>query len=435
MKLLDPYGQRLMSYEGAISVDMGNGTQLEGYFEALQALDGTIVLACFFNNPVPIPTGIITLPIEAVDYAGWMLHPEGEVACTSCNIPYILDTAMCTAVIKPTYMRATRLPDRKLDYLGTRFMIANLLLSQSTNTTPNPVLLSLEGRDIEITPLPDYQELAKRLKAVSGIEATISVTIKTSDGTRHSLDEDAKLVQNLISILRLWSGNKLDWIYGEGLDDNLSHSFEVLHKKPVVRDFSNTFHWLGWWHVDLRRLVEAFFSMETGQPLDMESTKELIDYFVDVCATGPYFEIRALSAATLLDTLVLRYARACGQEHAISEADFKSRVLPKLRESIDADVTDETVKQQLKANIQGAFRTSFRQRLKLLNQCLQLQMNQTLIERVIDARNTLVHEGRFRSMKPEDQVADYSCLLWVDFSALCRLVGYDGELPPSPVQT
>ena len=188
MKILEPYGRRLMSYEGTISI--GEDAQREGYFEALQALDGTIVVACAFNDPVPLLPGNLTLPIKAVDFSGWTLCPEGQVFCTSCNVPCVTfdlpstqSATMCMAVIKPTYLRGLRAPGRRLGYLNTRFMVANLLLDHSADAMPNPVQMSLQGRIVKIAPLPDYQEKAKRLRAVGGIEWTVFVDIR--DGGCH----------------------------------------------------------------------------------------------------------------------------------------------------------------------------------------------------------------------------------------------------------
>lgn len=434
MKLTEPYDRRLANYEGAVHVDTGGSFQAEGYFEAVQAFNGTIAIGCFFNEVVHMPTGIVNLTVEAVDKGGWKLRTEGQIVVPSLNISAVHGTPMTTVIIKPAYLRAMRMPGHNLSYLGTRFVVANLLLDQSSTTTPNPVCLSLEGRNVEIHPSKAYPEQVKQLKAIPGIEITALIDIKTSNGVRHSLDEDAKLIDNLISVLRLWSGNKLDWIYGEGLDDSFDNPVEVLHKNPVVGNFSNTFLSLGW-QIDLRELVQAFFS--TGdKPLDLQTIKEFINYFVDCCAVGPYFEIKALSAATLLDALTLKYAVAIGKETILEEADFKSEVLPKLKEAIDSISFEEAVKgdvkDQLKDNLQGLYRTSFRQHLKLVNSELSLQMNSKLIDRVKRTRDKLVHEGRFssKSTTREDRWADYSCLLWTDFSALCRLVGYNGKLPP-----
>lgn len=319
------------------------------------------------------------------------------------------------------------MPKQGLRYLGSRFTITNFLFDQSAATLPQPMCFSVEGRDIEIYAAERYLECVRQLKAIPGIEITASIDIRSSNGRRYSLDEDARLMDNLASALRLWSGNKLDWLYGEGLDDNFSSAVERIHKNGVVGHFSNTFHSLGW-QTDLAELVRAFF-LTGDKLLSLQTIRELINYFVDCCAAGPYLEIKALSAATLLDTLSLKYATALGEENVLSKADFQVQVLPKLKEAIDFASLDPGRKEQLKANLQGFYRTSFRRRLKLLNEKLSLQMNSKSINKVKNARDKLVHEGRFRGAAKKQKWSDYVSILWTDFIALCRLVGYDGTLP------
>ena len=50
--------------------------------------------------------------------------------------------------------------------------------------------------------------------------------------------------------------------------------------------------------------------------------------------------------------------------------------------------------------------------------------------RLVDLRNSLVHNGTYPSNYSEGGWDDdYQFAIWVDFIALCRLAGYDGTLP------
>ena len=428
MKSIEAYNRGLASYEGAIYLDTGHSSQAQGYFEAVQSYDGTIAISCFFNEVVDIPVDTSRLKIVAIDKEGWYLRTEGQIVIPSHDISTVHGRAMTTAVIRPTFFRAMRIPKRSLRYLGTKFALTNFLFEQWATSVPAPIRFSVEGRDIEIRPSKRYPECVRQLKATAGIEVTASIDVRSCSGVRYSLDEDATLMDNLVFALRLWSGNKLDWLYGEGLDDNFDSTVEMLHKNGVVGEFSNTISFLGW-RVNLKELVQGWFSTD-GKVVSVEMIREFIDYFVDCCATGPYFEIRALSAATLLDALSLKYATAFGEENVLSKGDFQADVLPNLEAVIGSKALDPEKKGQLKANLQGLYRTSFRRRLRLLNEELSLKMNPKLINRVKNARDKLVHEGRFTSKTKKQRWSDYACLLWTDFSTLCRLVGYCGELPP-----
>ena len=48
-------------------------------------------------------------------------------------------------------------------------------------------------------------------------------------------------------------------------------------------------------------------------------------------------------------------------------------------------------------------------------------------------RNRLIREGRFLSENKNDWYGEYAFMIWLDFVALCRLSGHNGELPRSLV--
>ena len=234
---------------------------------------------------------------------------------------------------------------------------------------------------------------------------------------RTSLDEAAELMTDLIPCLRLWSGNALDWIYGEGCL-HLGRTSEILHNFSIVGDYSAT-ALFGWFRPSLSELVEAASD---------QTRKEQIDGFVDACRTSQFRETKGIAAATLLDALAAQYAAAQGKDKIMSGNAFKRKVLPSLGKAIDDISLSDDIKCQLKSFVLGGYRTSMRDRVDLLSDELSLFMSDELRRRVIKVRNDLVHKGRFPDK--DRSLADCDLLLWMDFAVLCRLVGYQGKLPP-----
>ena len=50
-------------------------------------------------------------------------------------------------------------------------------------------------------------------------------------------------------------------------------------------------------------------------------------------------------------------------------------------------------------------------------------------------RNKSVHEGRLLSENKDNWYGEYAFMIGLDFVAVCRLSGYDGELPQSVVRS
>ncbi len=233
-------------------------------------------------------------------------------------------------------------------------------------------------------------------------------------------------MNGLVYPLRLWCGNKLDWLNGSGLDDLHGNPIERVYKHGVINNFSNTLLNLGWF-LDLRALTEAFFGIEAVEKL--EKLKNFIDYFSDVCARGPFLETKAPAAATLLDALTLMHASDNEHDLILCEEDFQKNVLPKLKDTIEGLDLPLKIKEPMKQALQLVHRTSFRSRLLQLSHSLDLGLEKPVQNIVIATRNKLVHDGKFPINKKVSSWTAYQCLLSTDYAILCRLTGYSGPLP------
>ena len=404
-----------------------------GYFEAVQAPDGEITIGCFFPGGVweCAENDILNhnLRYHARE-GGWSLRTEGGILILSERCYNF----MYEVVIKVTKMWAKQPSHREEpDYVSLRFAIANLVLGGSGNrpSQPHPLPFDFHDNSLKIKPVEDYPDRIARLQSVGGVEHTADIIIRKkgvdSQGfpARMSLKKAEELMTNLIPVLRLWSGNKLNWIYGEGYTHRGNPS-EVLHQSPILGDYSNTTLFFGL-SVSLCELMEKVPISQEGA-LNARNIREHIDGFVDACKTSQSWETSAIAAATLLDALAAQYAESQGKDKVMSRNAFRRDVQPPLHKAIDDTSLSEDIKCQLKSFVLGGYRTNMRNRVDLLSNELSLCMSDEAKSRVIKVRNALVHEGRFLD-KDSSQV-DCNLLLWMDFAILCRLVGYQGELPP-----
>ena len=135
-------------------------------------------------------------------------------------------------------------------------------------------------------------------------------------------------------------------------------------------------------------------------------------------------------ASTLTELIAAKHAQETGRSYLIPEDEFNNNVLPLLKDAIGKTTIAEEIKAHVTNRLEGAYRRSFRQKLKLLNDSLKLELNSKRRGRIVDVRNSLVHEGSYLSPLEDGRWReDYQFLTWVNFMAICRLCGYKGELP------
>ena len=437
MKFMQVYRSSFPSYEGAVVVEDSEASQekVSGYFEALQAPDGQITIGCFFPGGKWLDAeediGNHNLRYYTRDGI-WSLQTKGCVRVLSDRCYANHGKGMYEVIISVSSLRAKKETYReKPDYESLRFAVANLVLGQSDSHTPQSLTFDFRNSSLTIKPVEDYLDRVRRLRVVRGVEHTVDIIIRKTEidsqgfPTRMSLKEAAGLVTDLIPLLRLWSGNKLDWIYGEGCLYTGSPS-ERLHNFSIIGGYSAT-ALFGWFRPSFPELAALDFPRQV-RVLSCQNLRGHIDGFVDACRTSQFRETKGIAAATLLDALAAQYAAAQEKDKIMSGNAFKREVLPALEKAIDDIPLSDDIKCQLRSFVLGGYRTSMRNRVDLLSDELSLCMSDELKSRVIKVRNDLVHKGQFPDY--DRGLEDCNLLLWINFAILCRLVGYEGELPP-----
>ena len=444
MKSLERYGEAIVEYEGVADITFPeeSGTVYKGYFEAKQMRTGGIAIGF-----VPIlddddyPSGSTTLNFYSPEFHGHDLE-NWELTSTSGQtspVPRIGFFGAPGSVAAPALvfgssgLRARRKGATESGYLKARFLVSNLIWNRG-HSVPNHITFEADALEVTVTPVDDYLETADSIRAIRGIAPTAEVLIESPDHRRRSIEEYVDFMSVLISIFRLTSGNRVDWYFGEAIEVPSDRVVERIHKDAVTGPFSKTIRF-GANISLLRGLINAFFS-DDCKPIKQEDLKKLIDYFVNCCDETSYLEARGLLASTLADLIVLTHAEAMDCQNVMEEEDFNTQILPALEAAIRCIELPELSNQLRERALQqlgGAYRQTFRKRLRLLVEETNLSLSSTERSKAVDIRNELVHNGRFLSKNKNDWYREYSFMIWLDFVALCRLSGYDGELPQSIV--
>ena len=446
MDSLERYGTSLVKYEGVADLTFpdDSGVTYKGYFEAKQLTGGGIAIAFvpivhdaggsetvtarFFSEP----------SFHGRDKDGWELTTCGQTLALPILGP--LDAPKSAvhpaSVFGSQCIRAQREGAMESGYTQAHFLVSNLLW-HGREVAPEPITLEAGGMNVTVAPVGGYMEVAESIVAVRGIAPTAEVSIKTSDGSNLSLERYADFMNDLVSVFRLVTGNRVDWFYGEAFEVGADRVVERFHKDAVTGPFSKTIRFRrpprGMVRaIDFQALVSCFLD-DGDKALDRKTLKEMINYFINACDETSYLEARGLLASTLLDLIVFKYASGKNAHNVMEEQAFKGQILPTLRKAIRTvrlpELTNELRKRAIE-QLRGAYRRSFRKRLEFLTKQLNLPLGDEVCGRAVKIRNKLVHEGTYLTENEGDVwYRQYKLMIWVDLVALCRLAGYEDDLP------
>ena len=447
MKAMEQFGNQLVSYEGladvTIKTDVGQ-RDFSGYFEAAQFPSGRLTVNVISTNPArgtgktDINDSSIQPSFQGESLDGWTIECGGENYFSPLNwLMAGMTRHPAERSFRPQYLVARRRAASGDGYRRAQFLVCNLLWHQISVDKPEPIELKALNYSISIHPVDNYRDVARGIINTHGIAPTALITIETSGANPEPIESFKNLMDDLVYVLRLVTGNAVAWYYGETVDERTETPVERIHQQAYTRPYSNRliFRPLRKGYQSLRpkvnvqALTEAFFT-ESKNVLEKDTLKALIDQFTNTCDETSYLEMQGLLTSALTELLTTKLAYKQGRSETIPKDEYKSEKLPLLQEAIKNTDWSDIAKNHLKDQIQGVYRASFRQKLRSLDQTLQLDLKRPDIKRIVDTRNALVHEGTFCSTSgEEDALDDCRFSTWVNFRALCRLLGYEGELP------
>lgn len=440
-------GTNLVSYRGTASVEVGThegAMTARGDFEAAQFHSGQIAISIVptdfsRNNKAPLTLGpTFAVSFTGLDLEGWAVKPRGETLFSRSSwqfAPMVRPPA--EQMLRPLYLESKLNNASDDSFNHATFLISNFLWDDRFGKEPEQIRLRFGGREVTVNPVDSYLEVAQRLRNGHGTEPTAHVFIELQDGHRECLREFEEFVDELTYVLRLVTGNHVDWFFGEAVDDRNGRPVERIHKHCGITHFSNImrFHALpagqvsAFQELSLPGLTEAFLG-NTGHGLDRVELHELINQFTNACNPTTNVESSGLMSSTLTELIAAKHAQETGGSYKVPEDEFKTNLLPLLKDAIGKTTIPGDIKAHVTNCLKGAYRTSFRQKLKSLNESLKLGLNSKQRSRIVDVRNSLVHEGSYLSPLEDGRWReDYHFLTWVNFMAICRLCGYRGELP------
>ena len=447
MTLIDRYGTPIVAYRGVANVSVvesNNNIDSRGYFEVGQFPSGRLA-AGFIPTGKPKPTRVelrngrdAALSFNGDDLDNWSLKTIGDTYIS--RIPWLLMPLTARPYefrFGPHCIAALRRGATPSGYTIAYFLISNMFWHPKPTEKPEPIRLDVRDHQVSVTPLDDYQDVAERLTHQHRVEPTAWVCVKTRKNQPKKLSAFGDLMDDLMYLVRLVTGNQVDWYYGEARNASGERAVERLYRHTTPTNYTNTVRFenrrTGYEYLipklDLDDLAKSFFD-QSGHEFDTKELKLLINHFTTACSDSPFFKSSGLLASTLTDLIVSKRAEANNTSNIISRNKYTSQVLPALKKAIKSLVLSKEDQCSILEHMRGGYRRSFRQKLQEFTNDFDLPLSDCDIELIVRARNALVHRGASQSQAEDGGWRnDYDVMIWTDLIALCRLLGYRGDLP------
>jgi len=277
-----------------------------------------------------------------------------------------------------------------------------------------------------VNPMPDYDDLIRRIKAQKGISVTCEVIVELS--VSMGLREVASKLDELCRLLSLSRGTKITWINAEEYIED-GKACEIIIRNAVAWPFSS------FPLIYPRELSDTALFIEKAYPTylklrDRYNLDVAIEQYLDAKRETAYLETRGLAAVALIDSLQQLYAsengfaeivKCFGQKRNMVREGMKS-MMKSAFPAIKDDELHEVLQKLPELN-----RRSFLNLLKKWVYALGLQIPDSELTAVKDTRNSLAHKICFKSTDQKGKKREYFRLINLIDQVFLKLLGYDGR--------
>ncbi len=416
MRILDAYGSPVARYEGTGTLYRfpgENSQSLECSFEAIQLVDGAILLAGRLSQPVTFR--------EVDRFEGHSIDPVAEIVATSLLLADSRSSpGVGTWLAYAGRLAATTFFLRE-EPMEVVFDLTNFVFGGAKHS----IHLEQPPYQADISPQDDYDSAIETLRAAKGQKITATLRISSIDGRGLNLPGVEDLADEICVVASLATGTKATWLNYRVPNSNAPLAYA--HRDSVTKPFSNKLDLLGW-RPDLDAILTDWAA--ANRPAEARKyDKRMIDYFLDGVSATQFLETNGLALAALIDATTAHHARETGVESIVPVDEWKSRKAD-LKGAI-ASVFEPESAARLARNLEGLNRRPFRENLEDLFDSLSLPKPDLRL--LLAIRNSLVHDAAFPDgIRPRDA---YRVLLWSTFAILARTVGFTGQLEDPPEVT
>lgn len=448
------YGKVIRTYRGKGKLKRTDGNELPCHTTIQQIETGLIYITCKFAPKVAQDAATIQFIMDSVRQDVELIYGKirGGMDFESRGKLFIVHSEVTVFANRPATItlvaQETNLWKEKQCHASCyRFSVVNF---EFTGNRPAKRIIQDGPKQIEhfyrslelktpwgtatLDPVPDYDDLIRRIKAQKGISVTCEVIAKPS--VNMELGEVTLKLDELCHLLSLAGGTKITWINAEDcVEDGKAHT--IILRSPVTWPFSSLPLIDPRNHRDTASFIEkvypTYLMLRDNYNLDIA-----IEQYLDAKRETAYLETRALAAVSLLDFLQGRYASPRGLSKIVKLSDKEQEqirlclkgVIESLRPNINDDkfkeVLGENTLQEMMEKTSELNRRSYLNVLKLWGHDLKLDIPEDELSEVKRTRNALVHNAKFRSTSSEGKIREYFRVVRLIDQVFLKLLDYDG---------
>lgn len=437
MRDLDQFGQANLRYEGLGEIEMsvvGLGIRsVPVYFELRQTFEGNIVLGCLSDDFI-LSAGFG----NACTFSG--RTTDGQIITIS-NTDGFMVLATRSSSNAPSQLHAVCSSARLVnsshedeDVHSMQFDMLNFSFSQNT-ADGAPFSTQVGEYQLTFTPVPEYTERIKLLRSSGGIIQTAFCTVEDVNAEPIDAAQVEAVLSDLLLPLSLASSTTVSWTKQTAFSQQ-GNLIQIDLSDSITKTFSNTAKSLRYGR-SLPNVISGWTANEQTRQMRFARTRAYIRQYLEACARGPLLEARGLSAAILLDVMTNDFARTSRTADVVDEEVWLEHVYPNLTSALDSALqslpdgltVEQSDQSSRRSYLKYGYRRSFKQKLRRLLNELDITLSGSELQDLVDYRDSLVHNGVFKSEIGTGRLSEYSFLLWMGYVILLRMAGFDGNLP------
>ena len=422
---LNYYGKIIRQYIGSGKVILDSEYSTE--FELVQISNGGIYVLCKICQSIPSfkPGCKIKLLGKTND------DNEIQFEGTSININI---GEITTVIAHGNYAYVGSLPKRNND-LSIRFGLTNLTMLGTTPYENNEqgrkcfslqYHFNLEGFDVFIRQVPDYNEVINHIKCSRAID--VSCIAVSQNVSIENIDDIKRIMNNLCCLLTLAKGCNINWIYYDVFfNGNFIYS---QHENRITKPFGTLQLISTIPGKDLEHLINKTYNrfIEVKEFLELE---KVIAEYTDAKMKWDHLAFRALKLTVTMEHLKSCFLRNNNKEYIIEKEKFEAKiddqVLPVIEEALRSVFADEDKEKitLMAGHSRGFNYCSFGQALSKICKHFNVDTNSKERKKFKNIRDNLVHRSKFDSEFGSSWF-QYCFLMTFIGRILLSILGYDG---------
>jgi hypothetical protein len=435
MNSLNNYGTIAREYNGKGTLKFQNGNQLKCNFRIAQFIDGRIYALCKINVfHIDIDEEIIELNGETEN--GMNLIFNKNLSITNVENEVNKDEHCLKITLRGDKITTNNFSkDNRIKYF--KFAITNFtILGTETRIEELPngkvnfsrqVELNLDGFDLVIRPIKNYNNIIKELRSSRYINITALIEVYVDSPTEKDKIED--IVDNLCWLLSLARGCKINWLYYDILT-NEDETIGTFHKSGIIKKFGTLELIATNPGKDLKNFIKKTYP-KLREIQKIWKIKKAIDGYTDAKAEDDFLEFRGLKLAVTMEYLKGIFLKKDDKQNIIDKNLFDNSSLEgKIRRLLSEQFPEvESSKLDIMgSHIRGINRYSFKKALSFLCNYIGLNIERSKLTYFTKIRNELVHTASFHPNTSEygENIDQYFFMMTFVGKVLLAILEYDG---------